>query len=57
MDLGQYIQGEFGYELASSNLPKMRVIPIEESVEAEHCIATYDELRHLIERAGEHISI
>jgi Na+-translocating ferredoxin:NAD+ oxidoreductase RNF subunit RnfB len=56
-NLGQYMQNEFGYELATSKLPKMRVIPIEESVEAEHRIATYDELHHLIEHAGEHIAI
>ena len=56
-DVGQYLMGEFGYELATSRLPKMRVIPIEESVQTEHRIATYDELRHLIEQAGEHIAV
>jgi len=56
-DVGQYMMGEFGLELATSRLPKMRVIPIEESVEAEHHVATYDELRHLIEQAGDHIAI
>jgi NAD-dependent dihydropyrimidine dehydrogenase PreA subunit len=54
---GEYIMGEFGLEFATSRLPKMRVIPIEESVEAEYHIATYDELRRLIEQAGEHIAI
>jgi electron transport complex protein RnfB len=56
-DVGQYLMGEFGFELATSTLPKMRVIPIEESVEAEHQVATYDELRHLIAQAGNHIAI
>jgi NAD-dependent dihydropyrimidine dehydrogenase PreA subunit len=56
-NFGQYMQGEFGSELASTKVPKMRVIPIEESIEVEHRVATYDELRHLIERSGEHISI
>ncbi len=51
------MQNEFGYELASSRIPKMRVIPVEESVEAEHHIATYDELRGLIQRAGDSIGI
>ncbi|MFC2031322.1 4Fe-4S binding protein, partial [Chloroflexota bacterium] len=54
---GQYIQSEFGYELASSPVPKMRVIPVEESVQAGHHVATYDELRHLIEGAGDRIGI
>ena len=56
-NFGQYIQGEFGQELARSNLPKMRVIPVEESVQAEQYIATYDELRGLIQRAGDSIGI
>jgi Na+-translocating ferredoxin:NAD+ oxidoreductase RNF subunit RnfB len=56
-DVGQYMMGEFGLELATSRLPKMRVIPIEESVKAEHQVATYDELRHLIVQAGDHITI
>jgi Fe-S-cluster-containing hydrogenase component 2 len=54
---GQYLMGEMGYELATSKLPKMRVIPIEESIETKHRVATYDELRLLIEGAGEHIAI
>lgn len=57
INFGQYIQSEFGYELATSRVPKMRVIPVEESVEAEHHVATYDELRHLIEQAGDDIGI
>jgi Pyruvate/2-oxoacid:ferredoxin oxidoreductase delta subunit len=56
-DFGQYMMGEFGLELATSRLPKMRVVPIEESVEAKHRIATYDEMRHLIALAGEQIAI
>jgi NAD-dependent dihydropyrimidine dehydrogenase PreA subunit len=56
-NLGQYMQDEFGYELATSKIPKMRVIPIEKSVKVEHQIATYDELRQLIEQSGDHISV
>jgi len=56
-NFGQYMQGEFGNELASTKVPKIRVIPIEESVEVEHRVATYDELRHIIKQAGDHICI
>jgi ferredoxin len=56
-DVSEYMSGEFALELATARLPKMRVIPIEESVEAEHQVATYDELRHLIDQAGDHIAI
>jgi NAD-dependent dihydropyrimidine dehydrogenase PreA subunit len=57
MNLGQYMQGEFGYELASTKVPKTRIIPIEKSIKVEHRIATYDELRHIINQSGEHITI
>lgn len=56
-DSNEYITGEFALELATGRLPKMRVVPIEESVETVHHIATYDELHHLIEQVGEHIAI
>jgi NAD-dependent dihydropyrimidine dehydrogenase PreA subunit len=57
LNFGQYMQTEFGYELATSEVPKMRVIPIEESIKIEHHVATYDELQHLIEQAGDHVAI
>jgi electron transport complex protein RnfB len=56
-DSGEYLQGEFGLELATSTLPKMRVIPVEKSVKIEHNIATYDEMREIIRKAGDHIAI
>lgn len=56
-NMGEYLMGEMGYELATNSLPKMRVIPVEESVNIEHRVATYDELRLVIERAGDHIAI
>ena len=56
-DVGEYLMGELGYELATNKLPKMRVIPIEESINIEHRVATYDELRHVIEQAGDHIAV
>jgi ferredoxin len=52
-----YLTGEFGLELATGRLPVMRVIPVEESIEVEHHIASYDELRNLIEISGEHIAV
>ena len=56
-NLGQYMQGQFANELANTKVPKTRVIPIEQSLKVEHRIATYDELRHIIEQAGEHITV
>jgi NAD-dependent dihydropyrimidine dehydrogenase PreA subunit len=57
MNFGQYIQNEFGYELATSKLPKMRVIPVEKSIKLEHKVSTYDELRFLINQAGDKIAV
>jgi formate hydrogenlyase subunit 6/NADH:ubiquinone oxidoreductase subunit I len=54
---GQYMQGEFALELATGTLPMMRVIPVEESIEVDQAVSTYDELRALIEQAGERITI
>jgi ferredoxin len=56
-DSGEYLKGEFGLEMATSTLPKMRVIPVEKSVEIEHKVSTYDELRLLIEQAGNSVAI
>ena len=56
-DCGEYLMGDFGLEMATSTLPKMRVIPVEQSVKLEHHVATYDELRHLIDLAGGQIAV
>ncbi len=56
-NLGQYMQNEFGAELAGGILPRSRYIPVEESVETELRISTYDELHDLIEQAGDQLCI
>jgi len=38
----------FGLEFLSSELPQMRTIPVERSVQVEHHVATYDQLTNLI---------
>jgi NAD-dependent dihydropyrimidine dehydrogenase PreA subunit len=57
VNYGQYMAGEYGYELASTGVPVTRIIPVEESISAEHAVATYDELQHLIQQAGDQIAI
>jgi NAD-dependent dihydropyrimidine dehydrogenase PreA subunit len=57
MHFGEYMQTEFSFELATATIPMMRVIPVEESIEVEHAVATYDELRCLIEQAGDRITV
>lgn len=51
----EYLQGKFGEAYFSTKVPQMRVIPVQKSITAEHRIATYDELRNLIEKAEGHI--
>lgn len=51
MDTLKYgIQG-FGMEYLSTQLPQMRTIPIRKSIQVDNNIATYDEIRSLVENA------
>lgn len=56
-NFGQYMQKEFGAELATVSLPRSRYIPVEESVEPDLRISTYDELHHLIEQAEDRLCV
>ena len=56
-DTHQYFQEGFAAAYASSKIPQTRVVPVGKSITAEHRIGTYDELRNLIEKAGDRIRI
>jgi electron transport complex protein RnfB len=56
-DVNEYFQDKFGAEYASSKIPQTRVIPVGKSISSEHRIGTYDELRDIIEKAGDRIRI
>jgi NAD-dependent dihydropyrimidine dehydrogenase PreA subunit len=47
----KYNKNAFALQYLSTEVPQMRVIPIEESITPEHNIATYDEMRSILERA------
>lgn len=47
----------FAIEYLTTEVPQMRVIPIEKSITPDHSIATYDEIRSLVEQAGDRICI
>jgi len=55
-DIEQYFEEEYRNEIVSTKINQLRTIPVEESITPEHNIATYDELRTIIERT-EKISI
>jgi len=56
-DFMQYFDESFLDEFNRTNIPQLRVIPVEESVEYEQKVSNYDELREMIENVGAPISV
>lgn len=56
-DHEQYVDEAFIDEYNSSGIPQLRVIPIEETLEYQPGIASYDDMRELIETVGEPIAV
>jgi thiazolylpeptide-type bacteriocin precursor len=56
-ETSKYFKESFGLEYLTTAVPQMRVIPVERSVKIEHRVATYDEIRDIIEKAGDRIGI
>jgi len=48
----QYMDEVFRDEVASTKINQLRTIPVEQSITPEHDIATFDELKNLIENAN-----
>nr|MDO8110256.1 4Fe-4S binding protein [Candidatus Sigynarchaeota archaeon] len=48
-DVDRYIAEAYIHEYKLSGTPQLRTIPIEQSVEKENPVATYEDVRHLIE--------
>ncbi len=57
LDTREYVTKTYGLEYLSTAVPQMRVIPVEKSVTPEHKIATYDEVRDIIEKTEKKIGI
>jgi Na+-translocating ferredoxin:NAD+ oxidoreductase subunit B len=45
---GEYMRGEFGTAFVSTRVSQMRTIPVEKSLHAEHHVASYDQIREVI---------
>lgn len=56
-DTHQYFEEGYAGAYLRTAKPQMRVIPVEKSITAKHRIGVYDELRRLIEGAGDRIRI
>lgn len=52
-DVFQYAWGIFGVEVYRTGIPQLRVIPVEEGIEHERKVATYDELKTILETVEE----
>jgi Na+-translocating ferredoxin:NAD+ oxidoreductase RNF subunit RnfB len=50
-NLEKYFNEGFGLEYIATAVPQTRIIPIEESVTPEHSVATYEEVRKIIDKA------
>ncbi len=57
LDTREYVTKMYGVEYLTTAVPQMRVIPVEKSVTPEHNIATYDEVRTLIEKTEKRIAV
>jgi ferredoxin/DNA-binding Lrp family transcriptional regulator len=57
LDLREYVTKIWGIEYLTSAIPQMRVVPVEKSITPEHPVATYDEIRKIIQNTEKGISI
>jgi len=56
-DAHEYFHEAFFDEFNRTGIPQLRVIPIEKTVDNEQSIATYDDLREVIENVGNPIAV
>jgi NAD-dependent dihydropyrimidine dehydrogenase PreA subunit len=57
LDTREYVTKAYGIEYLTTAVPQMRVIPVAKSVTPEHNIATYDEIRAIIETTDRQIGV
>jgi len=57
MDFLKYVFPWFGAEVLTTELPQLRVIPIEKSVDAAQGVASYDQIRAIVDRDGDRIAV
>ncbi|HOG07150.1 MAG: 4Fe-4S dicluster domain-containing protein [Syntrophales bacterium] len=51
VDLAEYMMNGFILSYMSTRVPQMRTIPVEKSIEVEHRITPYDDIRQIINRS------
>jgi len=57
MDTRKYVAQGFVYEYLTTEVPQMRVVPVNQSVETSQNVATYDQIRAMVREAGGRICL
>ncbi len=57
LDTREYFLSGFALEYLATAKPQMRVIPVQKSVTPEHDVATYDEIRDIVAKAGNRVAV
>ena len=57
LDTTQYMLEAMGFEYLSTNPQQLRIVPVEKSITPAHRISTHDEIRRIIDNAGENIAL
>lgn len=57
LDAREYVAKKYGIEYLTTAVPQMRVIPVEKSITPAHKVATYDEIRDIIEKTEKRIMV
>ncbi|HPA70964.1 MAG TPA: 4Fe-4S binding protein [Spirochaetota bacterium] len=57
LDTREYFLSGFALEYLTTARPQMRVIPVEKSVTPELDVATYDEIRNIVAKAGNRVAV
>ena len=56
-DFFHYIKEAFGFEMMRTKISQLRTIPIEQSINHEINIATYEDIRNIFEKANQPIAV
>lgn len=57
LDMANYMLSTYSFEYLMTEVPQMRVIPVNRSIEVKQNVSTYDQIRHMVEQSGDRISI
>lgn len=56
-DAMEYLEQGYAVSIVHTAIPQLRVVPLERSVDHTHAVATYDEIRRLVDEAGDKLAV